>query len=306
MYILCITWEGSFLVKSNDAIDYDGNWKRIIHSLFEEFVLFFAEDLYEIIDWSNQPEGLNKEIAKIKPENKVINRKADNLYKVYLKDGKEKWILIHLEVQGYDDTDFAKRMFQYFYRIYDRYDKEVYALTLFTDDLAEKYTPAKFTYGFLGTKLNYSYHTYKIAEQNEEELINSNNPFSYVILAAKKAITVKNSDVETKYELKKQLLGILSNVKHNDNLANNYVAAMLLFMDNIIKLSSEYEEIFKQDVNNWEGGIMITYEKEIENKAMIKVAKKLIRIGIPMENIIEATNLPEEKIKELQEKESNK
>ncbi|WP_346207594.1 hypothetical protein NSS91_15905 [Caldifermentibacillus hisashii] len=38
---------------------------------------------------------------------------------------------------------------------------------------------------------------------------------------------------------------------------------------------------------------MITYEKEIENKAIIKVAKNLIKLGVSLEKIKKATNLPE-------------
>lgn len=73
----------------------------------------------------------------------------------------------------------------------------------------------------------------------------------------------------------------------------------------IIKLSDEFESKFKEDINNWEGGMMITYEKEIENKAIIKVAKNLIKLGVSLEKIKKATNLPEETIKKLQE-EANK
>ncbi|MFK4997608.1 hypothetical protein ACI2OX_09010 [Bacillus sp. N9] len=36
---------------------------------------------------------------------------ADQIVKVYLKDGKEKWLLIHIEVQGDDDPDFSKECF---------------------------------------------------------------------------------------------------------------------------------------------------------------------------------------------------
>ena len=53
---------------------------------------------------------------------------VDKLVKVFTRTGKEKWILIHIEVQGYQDRDFAKRKFTYFYRILDKYDKPVLLL----------------------------------------------------------------------------------------------------------------------------------------------------------------------------------
>ncbi|WP_154669867.1 hypothetical protein [Bacillus niameyensis] len=33
------------------SIDYDGLWKKLLSDLFEEFVLFFAPDLFEDIDF---------------------------------------------------------------------------------------------------------------------------------------------------------------------------------------------------------------------------------------------------------------
>ncbi len=114
--------------------DYDGLWKKVIADLFEEFMLFFARDLSKEIDFNNEPnflqQGLFKEIILRKKGRNV----ADQIVKVFLKNGEEKWILIHIEVQDKASDDFSKRMFRYFYRIYDKFDKEVYAIALMTDD----------------------------------------------------------------------------------------------------------------------------------------------------------------------------
>jgi hypothetical protein len=50
---------------------------------------------------------------------------------------------------------------------------------------------------------------------------------------------------------------------------------------------------------------MISYEKEIENKVMKKVAKNLIRLNVSIEKIKVATNLLKNVIKELQEELKN-
>ena len=39
---------------------------------------------------------------------------ADILVKVFLLDGSEKWLLVHIEIQGQNRRDFPKRMFRYF------------------------------------------------------------------------------------------------------------------------------------------------------------------------------------------------
>ncbi|WP_244910487.1 hypothetical protein [Caldibacillus thermoamylovorans] len=38
-------------VSYSPGTDYDALWKKIISELFEEFILFFAPDLYEVIDF---------------------------------------------------------------------------------------------------------------------------------------------------------------------------------------------------------------------------------------------------------------
>jgi hypothetical protein len=50
-------------------------------------------------------------------------RLADKLAQVWLRDGADAWVLVHVEVQGQEERAFAKRMFTYYYRILDRYDR---------------------------------------------------------------------------------------------------------------------------------------------------------------------------------------
>jgi hypothetical protein len=81
-------------------------------------------DLYPEINFDKGYEFLDKELNKILPKSRTKNRRADKLIKVFLKNGKEQWILIHTEVQGYYDEEFSERMFTSFYRIYDEYKKK--------------------------------------------------------------------------------------------------------------------------------------------------------------------------------------
>jgi hypothetical protein len=57
---------------------------------------------------------------------------VDKLVKVYTRDGVEKWMLLHIEVQGKNEPDFPKRMFRYYYRLLDRYDRPVAAIAILT------------------------------------------------------------------------------------------------------------------------------------------------------------------------------
>jgi hypothetical protein len=103
---------------------------------------------------------------------------------VFTKRGTEEWILIHVEVQGYTDHDFGKRMFQYYYRILDQYDKPVTAFAIFADAV-KNFHPKHYERDFLGTKVYYAYNTYKIIDQDDAGLEASNNPFAMAVLSAK-------------------------------------------------------------------------------------------------------------------------
>jgi len=170
--------------------DYDGLWKKIIADLFEEFMLFFAPDLYEEVDFNQEPDFLQQELFKEIIQEKKGRNVADQIVKVSLKSGEDKWILIHIEIQGEDSIEFSDRMFRYFYRIYDKHNKKVYAIALMTDDKESGY-PSYFHYDFFGTKIDYKYNVYKFHEHTIEELEQSNNPFSIAIIAGKYAVSLK-------------------------------------------------------------------------------------------------------------------
>ena len=49
----------------------------------------------------------------------------DKLVKIFLRDGSERWMLLHVEVQGNKEKDFARRMFEYFIRIFSKHPDEM-------------------------------------------------------------------------------------------------------------------------------------------------------------------------------------
>ncbi|MFD1413705.1 Rpn family recombination-promoting nuclease/putative transposase [Oceanobacillus jeddahense] len=100
--------------------DYDGLWKKLIEELFQEFMVFFAPDLYPEIDFKQGVDFKNLELFQFVMKFKKGTKYSDKIVKVHLKNGKEKYIFIHIEVQAVGKKEFSERMFKYFYRIYDK------------------------------------------------------------------------------------------------------------------------------------------------------------------------------------------
>ncbi|MDQ7032201.1 MAG: Rpn family recombination-promoting nuclease/putative transposase [Desulfonauticus sp.] len=104
------------------------NFLKSIEAYFPDFLEFFFPSIARDIDFEKGYEFLDKELQKIVKDAELGKRLADVLIKVHSMDGTEKWLLIHIEVQGYYEKEFSKRMFVYNYRIFDRYDKDVVSL----------------------------------------------------------------------------------------------------------------------------------------------------------------------------------
>ena len=111
----------------------------------------------------------------------------DKLVKVYQQDGTEECVLVHIEVQGRHDPLFAKRMFKYYCRIFDRFDRPITAIAIFSGRDGHK-LPDRYEYSYQGSALTYQYNTLRILDYDDIDLMASDNPFALVILAAKKAL----------------------------------------------------------------------------------------------------------------------
>ena len=138
---------------------FDELWKMVIEKLFRNFLLLFMPDLGAMVDFNRGYSFLDKELQKISLPLRKGKKFVDKLVKVYLKNGEEKWILFHIEVQGQSEADFNERMFIYFYRIFDKYKVKIVSLAMLT-------YPAKgafeYRYEFFNTKVVYQYNVSKI------------------------------------------------------------------------------------------------------------------------------------------------
>ncbi|MDR0794042.1 MAG: hypothetical protein LBE82_12095, partial [Chitinophagaceae bacterium] len=181
---------------------YDTLWKGLLEDIFDDFLRFFFPQADEIFDFKKEPQFLDKELEQLFSTEKIQSPKyVDKLVKVFTKDGKEEWMLVHVEIQGYADKDFTRRMFTYFYRILDKYGKPVTAIVLYTD-ANKNYHPDTYEYSYLGTSNTFRFNIYKIIEQDENELQNNKNPFAIAIRTVLLALKKNRLDNDNLYKLK--------------------------------------------------------------------------------------------------------
>ena len=236
-------------------IEFDILWKDIIELFIEDFVAFYMPDLYPKIDFSETPVFKDKELDKIFGDGKPKDiRRCDKLVQLYLKDGTKCWILVHVEVQKKLDSTLPKRMFRYFYRIFDRFEEKsqgIEAVAILLNKVGKnKYNEYRYQYG--KTRISYNYRTYNLFEAGEKELTENTNPFSIVVLASRYALQYKD-DEQKKIAFKHKL----SRLAFERGYAKERIVYLLNFIYYVIALSDETEEAnfkknMKSKLNNME------------------------------------------------------
>lgn len=207
-------------------------WKGILEEVFDDLLRFIFPEADQHVDMKRGFDFLDKELSEMYPEpDKASETKfVDKLIKVHRLDGGEEWFLAHIEVQGYPDKTFAERMFRYF------------------TGQKGKDMPNCHTYSFLGTSLVYKYNTCCITDYIDEELMSSNNPFAFVVLAAKTALLMEKIP---EAELMKRKLLIARLLYKKGIFSKKKIADVLTFLNNYIvfedpEINSNFKQQFDQ------------------------------------------------------------
>jgi hypothetical protein len=252
---------------------YDVLWKGMLEEVGEDLLRFVFPDVDRDLDLNRGIQFLDKELEEMYPEpdKETHTRIADKLFKAFLKDGSERWMLLHLEVQGGRDPEFAKRMFTYYYRILDRHNHPVTAIAIFTGQDG-KNMPDRYEDHFMGTHLVYQYNTLCITDYKDEDLAASDNPFAVVLMVAKERLINlqgAQTDEEFDQELLRQKLLIVSLLQEKKIFGEKKIAAIMRFLTNYVQFKKpENNRIFRIEVDKRTGknNIMGIHEQVTEIK----------------------------------------
>lgn len=255
----------------------DSSWRKIIDRLLPEFLAFYFRAIYEAIDFEQSYEFLDKELQKILPqEDDSGKRVVDKLVKVFLRDGGVKWLLIHLEVQGYGEPHFSKRVFQCYYRIFDRYGEDLISVVLVTAD-DPNFHENVFQVSRLGFRLHFEFPAVKLLEyrQKWEELEADTNPFAIATMAFLKTVETQGHDQE-RYHWKKHFLLEM----YRRGLSREMIVALYEFIDIVMALpetaNDDLHEEIKQTTEEMHMELITTAERVGMKKARFADLKEAI------------------------------
>jgi hypothetical protein len=236
---------GQARARTAPGADYDSPWKEALDRYFEPCMAFFFPHAHADIDWTRGHEMLDKELQPIVRQAKHGRRYVDKLVKVWLKTGEEKWLLIHVEVQGSKEADFPVRMHVYNHRIFDRYGREVISLAILADE-DPGWRPNRYETARWGFRSLTEFPVVKLIDHAPQyrELEADPNPFAVVVLAHIKALETRRSPTERhawKVRLVKGLYG--------RGMESEDVRRLFRFIDWIMELPESLKGLFQQEMD---------------------------------------------------------
>jgi hypothetical protein len=271
--------------------DLDGPWKETLQHFLPYILAFFFKPLHDAIDWGRGYESLDKEFQQIIRRAKVGKRLADKLFKVWLKSGREAWLLIHVEIQGGVEKGFPRRMFEYNYRCYDLYQRRVVSLAILCDD-DPNWRPKGFAYGGWGSKMGLRFPAAKLLDyaRQQEALEHDPNPVAQVVLAHLKAEETRR-DPEQRRHWKIRLVRGL----YERGWSAEDVRQLLRILDWIMDLPEELQSGFREEIHRYEEEKHMPYVTSFERMAKKEGQRetwlKAIQLGLKKKFGVPGTRL---------------
>jgi len=241
--------------------EYDSPWKEAIALYFRPFIQFFFPQIYSAIDWSRNYEFLDKEFQKIVRDTETGRREVDKLVKVWLEDGAETWILIHVEVQSQRETVFAERMCIYNSRIYDVYRRPVLSLAVLADEHAS-WRPNQYQREVLGCIMSLQFLIVKLLDYSIETLESSDNPFAIIVNAHRETQQTRN-DPNSRYREKLRIAKSL----YQKGYGKSDILELYRLIDWMMTLPNQLQDGFQTQIKHFEEENKMPYVTTIERWA---------------------------------------
>ncbi len=284
----------------------DTPWKQILEAYFPQFMAFFFPEAYSQIDWSQGFEFLDGELQQITREAETGKKITDKLVKVYLRNGQEQWIVAHIEVQNQKETDFGERVFIYFARLRDKFQREVASFAVL-GDTDSNWRPQSFTTETLACCLQFSFPIAKLIDykRRQRELEASDNPFAVVVQAHLSAQATKGK--ESQQRRRKQKFA-LTTMLYEQRYSRQEIIDLFRFIDWVLTLPAELEAAFINDLAIYEGDKNMPYITSIERMGEARGKAELVlrqlnrRVGLVSdETVARIGKLPIDQLEQLGE-----
>lgn len=292
--------------KQSTYTSHDKLFKELLHTFFEDFLLAFFPEVHKEIDFVHlQPisEEVHSDLIK------GSTRRLDIVVQTRLKN-EDAVVIVHVEPQNSKQEDFNRRMFSYFSLLYNKYQKPIIPIAIFS--YPQEWDVKEFTISFPSFDvMRFQYKTLHLKKKNWREYIQTNNPVAAALLS-KMGYTQRE-----KIHVKLEFLRMMANMKLDEarqRLLYGFFETYLQLNDEEeeqlmkeIQQSPEAQKLMELPISYEERGIRKGYELGIEKgiergiekgieKGIERVANEMLQKGIALELIADVTGLSIEKL----------
>jgi predicted transposase/invertase (TIGR01784 family) len=294
------------------AIDHDRLFKELLETFFEEFITIFFPELHRVINFS----GLRFLQQELFTDVTIGDKhRVDLLAEVGL-HGEEGLILIHIESQAQYQEDFAKRMFIYFSRLYQKFNRKILPIAIFSYNTPHE-EPDSFQIGFpFFDVMRFNFYTLELKKRNWRDYLQNDNPAAAALMS--KMGYQRNEKVQVKKEFLRMLVRLQLDPARKKLLTGFFEAYLKLNkreeeqlkielnqlpaeeVDKIMELTTSWHEQGRMEgeiKGRMEGEIKGRMEGEAKNK--LEIARNMLAKGFSNDLIMELTGLTSDEIAKL-------
>ena len=258
-------------------INFDYWWKKLTTDFTPEFIqFFFSVRLYTSIDWTHPPEYLEQELTAAFSDKETKKKITDKLIRFRLKNGKMKFVFVHIEFQGKSGRAFSRRMFWYYVYIMAKYrTTDITAIAIYTgDDVTKLHNTFKVEQ--FGTMMHYIFNVYVVSTQNEADLMTSDNPLAIAVLA-NLYVNQTRSKLEQRAEYKKKLFELARLKGYSVEKTENLLTFVLYLMQLPTDLEAEMKSFYRKNKKSSNMAATQIKPKPQSRKERLADDKKFIR-----------------------------
>lgn len=284
---------------ADQQIDHDQNFKELISTFFMEFLELFLSEIAITID-PGSVKFLQQEyfVDLAEGEEKIVDLLAE-----VKQSGEDATFLIHIEPQSTSRSVFPERMFFYFARLHQSHRKRIYPIAIFSYDEPKKEAKSSYGVEFPGFKvLEFNFQSIQLNRLNWRDYLDRPNPVAAALMAKMK---IEESD---RPKVKAECLRLMVTLKLDpakSRLISKFVDTYLrlnakdeaIFQAELAKLEPQQKEKIMYTMTSWEEKGM---EKGME-RARQMIALNLLRQGISIDVIVQATGLTVSQLQQLQD-----
>ncbi len=273
-------------------VDHDRLFKELISTFFIEFLELFLPDVLKDID-RDTIQFLSQEV--LTDVTSGDKKTVDILVKVKYRQ-QDTFFLIHVEAQSYSQAEFAKRMFQYFARLHEKYDLPVYPIVIFSFDEPKRPEPCNYSVAFPTLNvLQFNFAAIQLNQLSWRDYLTQRNPVAAALMSKMNIATSERPRVKAECL---RLLLTLQLDPARMQLISGFVGVYL-------DLNAQEERVFETAIDRM--GLNDDEQEEYmemltswEKKAAEKIAMNSLRKGMTVEVVAEITELTVERVRELQ------